>query len=116
MPASGLCCRFGTVDVIWKALMKETLAQPRLKVIAAQPGLLDKLIECNKRLEAVQKSLVSSRSRALALGRPRVGGWVRGWVGDRVLPSRVWVDCAWWLCPCWAARASACVAAWLRGR
>eukprot|EP01116_Phalansterium_solitarium_P008654 TRINITY_DN225_c0_g1_i6.p1 TRINITY_DN225_c0_g1~~TRINITY_DN225_c0_g1_i6.p1 ORF type:complete len:4288 (+),score=2116.54 TRINITY_DN225_c0_g1_i6:207-13070(+) len=49
--------RFATVDVIWKALMKETLNQPKLKVIAGQAGLLDKLTECNKRLEAVQKSL-----------------------------------------------------------
>eukprot|EP00955_Chlamydomonas_euryale_P117752 366496-Chlamydomonas_euryale.AAC.8 len=57
MPEEG--AKFGRVDDMWRAMMQSTFDAPAVIPIAREKERVDKLIECNMLLEAIQKGLAA---------------------------------------------------------
>ena len=55
MPTEGR--RFQTVDRTWRKIMEEAKATPAVMTAMQTPGLLQRLQECNEKLELIQKGL-----------------------------------------------------------
>ena len=57
MPEEGE--KFRTVDAMWRAMMRSTHAAPAAIAIAREKERVDKLVECNALLDAIQKGLAA---------------------------------------------------------
>ena len=102
MPEEGE--KFRTVDGMWRAMMKSTHQAPAVIPIAREKERVDKLVECNTLLDAIQKGLAAYLEKK-RLFFPRWAGQPAPW---RPHPSRL-LQSIHAICPRSSSRSTACL-------